>query len=85
MAILSSLSKSKEAVQNLPQAAFKEVDNYDLLHAPPMPNSYIRYLFLNVPTTYCIRKVKTSGGGQVFIQWYLSPPNATWLNILVFH
>lgn len=42
-AILTSLSKSKESVQHLPQAAFKEVDNYDIPHAPHMPNSYIRY------------------------------------------
>jgi len=46
-AILSSLSKSKEAVQNLPQAAFREVDTYDILTAPPMPNSYIRYVILH--------------------------------------
>jgi len=43
-AILSSLSKSKEAVKNLPQAAFKEIDNYDILQAPSMPNSYIRFI-----------------------------------------
>jgi len=44
-AIISSLLKSKEAVQNLPQAAFKEVDSYNIPCAPPMPNSYIRKTF----------------------------------------
>lgn len=47
-AIIYSLSKSKEAVQNLPQAAFKEVDNYNIMNAPPMPNSYIRYICILV-------------------------------------
>ncbi|VVC39680.1 Hypothetical protein CINCED_3A021242 [Cinara cedri] len=68
--ILSSLSKSKEAVQNLPQAAFKEVDNYDIPHAPPMPNSYIRFIEKSV------EELDTE------VEYDMDEEDAAWLQIM---
>ncbi|XP_015375238.1 PREDICTED: peregrin isoform X3 [Diuraphis noxia] len=70
VAILSSLSKSKEAVQNLPQAAFKEIDNYNILQAPPMPNSYIRFIEKSV------EELDTE------VEYDMDEEDAAWLQIM---
>ncbi|XP_050443601.1 peregrin isoform X2 [Adelges cooleyi] len=69
-AITLALSKSKEAVQNLPQAAYNEVDSYNILQAPPMPNSYIRFIEKSV------EELDTE------VEYDMDEEDAAWLQIM---